>query len=37
MTAPLWFTNPNGVLTEQDILEALEYERIRAEQEASVH
>jgi hypothetical protein len=35
MTTPLWFTHPNGVLTEQDILEQIEYERIRAEQEAS--
>ena len=34
MTAPKWFTNPNGMLTEQDILEMLEYERIRTEQEA---
>ena len=37
MIAPKWFTNPNGVLTEQDILEALEYERIRAEQEQQAH
>jgi hypothetical protein len=35
MTTPLWFTNPNKVLTEQDILEMREYERIREEQEAS--
>jgi hypothetical protein len=35
MTAPKWFTHPNGIQTEQDILEMLEYERIRTEQEAS--
>ena len=37
MTTPKWFLNPNGILTEQDILEMLEYERIREEQEALVH
>jgi hypothetical protein len=37
MSYPYWFTNPFDVLTEQEKKEQEEYERIRAEQEATRH
>ena len=37
MSYPYWFTNPFGVLTEQEKREQEEYERIREEQEKARH